>query len=382
MSTADSVQSLLRITPVLQSIVTNTSELAKCLKTEMTAAQSTLSFAKEIHARHGDLITFKFPVIELEKMITGYSTAQNSLPALRDIEAAVQNVASATEMLYGVSSLVRQDNFIRLYTEEIKALTSVHAVDLLAEQTRLIHEAFRPTFDAFSVFRDTSARLDDYVNTLRTPLREHFLTTDLLHVLTERSEPPPLQHEERTLAIRDAEEQMLLTLPDALSELDSDLHRLWRGAWDAFASNNSDRIRHALVSARELVTHVLHILSPDDQIKKWSNTPGHFERGRPTRKARLLFIYSAINDGPIRDHFEKEIQASISLVNLFQQGTHEICPDFSDDQVRAILRRLHSTICALVEAHKAKRYSERCIGSSRPDRLTKHRTYKHQPGFW
>jgi hypothetical protein len=355
MSASESIQALLRTGPALQSVLVSTAELSERLRAGMTVAQSTVAFSKDLQAHYANLASARSPLIAAERMLEAYSTVQSSLPALREIEMAVREIASTSETLYSVSSLIRQDNFIRLYTDEIRMLTSNRAIEFLAEQTRFIHEAFRPTFDAFSIFRDTSVKLNDDLGILRMPVREHFLTTDLLHVLTERPESSRLQHEERVFAIKDAEEQMLLTLPDALSELDSDLHGLWRGAWDAFISDNSDRTRHALVSARELVTRVLHMLSPDEEIKKWSTIPGHFdERGRPTRKARLLFIYSGLNDGPMRGHFEKEIEASLSLVNLFQRGTHEVRPAFSDEQVRAILRRVHSTICAMVEAHKAK----------------------------
>lgn len=44
---------------------------------------------------------------------------------------------------------------------------------------------------------------------------------------------------------------------------------MWQGAKSALNStDNPDYARHCAVSLRELFTHVIHRLSPDDEIKK------------------------------------------------------------------------------------------------------------------
>jgi hypothetical protein len=129
---------------------------------------------------------------------------------------------------------------------------------------------------------------------------------------------------------------------------------MWHGAWDALVSDNPDRIRHTLVSVRELITQVLHMLAPDDQVRAWSHSPEHYYNGRPTRSARLLFIHSQINSPEMKDYFRKEIGACVEFIDLLNDGTHDIVPNFSDAQVKIMLRRAHFTICTLVEIHKAK----------------------------
>jgi hypothetical protein len=81
-----------------------------------------------------------------------------------------------------------------------------------------------------------------------------------------------------------------------LLKLDPELITMWVGAKEAISSDNPDNARHFNVSLRELFTHVLHKLAPDKEIESWSSNPADFDKGRPTRAARLRYIYREIND--------------------------------------------------------------------------------------
>ena len=189
---------------------------------------------------------------------------------------------------------------------------------------------------------------------LSMPVREQFLTTDFLGSLQET----PIYEGDAVIVrdgiVEEVEEHLLLSLPEALSQLNPSLYRLWRGAWDSLTSSNPDKIRHTLTSARELVTYVLHELSPDEQILGWSTLPEHYDKGRPTRRARLLFIASHVESDVLRDYLLKEVEACLSLIQVFQVGTHGIAPSFSDSQLKVILRKVHSMICTLVEMRNGK----------------------------
>jgi hypothetical protein len=54
------------------------------------------------------------------------------------------------------------------------------------------------------------------------------------------------------------------------------------------------KTRGRLIALRqfgELFTHILHGLSPDAEVRKWSTEPAHYHNGRrPTRRAWLLYI--------------------------------------------------------------------------------------------
>ena len=189
---------------------------------------------------------------------------------------------------------------------------------------------------------------------LSTPARENFLATDLLGSLQEEKQADDDLAPARITVVEEAEQEILITLPGALQAIDPELYRLWKGAWDALFSENPDRVRHSLTSARELVTHVLHALTPDRQIQAWSADASYFHNGKPTRRARLMYLLSPIESEHLKDYLKKEIDACLALIDMFQVGTHSVCPPFSDMQVRVILRKVHSMICTLVEVRNAR----------------------------
>jgi hypothetical protein len=278
--------------------------------------------------------------------------AENPLKYFHEIEKINGSVRASLDTISLVSSFSRQDTLTQICMESLKLSELAHSSAAISAEVIQIHKVFLPTFDAFSAVRDELFQKKDYFSELRIPAREHYLTTDLLHELTVTEKSSEFTHQ-RTVAIKELDEQLMITLPEALSELNPSLYLLWQGAWGSLVSRNPDRIRHTLVSARELVTHVLHALSPDDKIKAWSKSNEHYHNGRPTRKARLLFIHDGINDPAMKDYFQKENDACLSLIDLFQR-THDITPEFNDTHLQVMLRRVHFMICTWVQIHKAK----------------------------
>ena len=105
---------------------------------------------------------------------------------------------------------------------------------------------------------------------------------------------------------------------------------MWKGAIEAFHSDNSDKVRHFSISIRELYTHLIYNLAPDEDIKKWTSDKGNYDdKGRPTRRARLLFICRNINNKPFNSFVKKDVDATLAFIDIFQKGTHGIDPVFS-----------------------------------------------------
>ena len=141
-------------------------------------------------------------------------------------------------------------------------------------------------------------------------------------------------------------------LIEYLNELKPDLKNLYSGAIEALNSNNSDKIRHYSSSLKELFTHIIHMLSPDLDIKKWSKDPAHFDKNRPTRRARLLYITRNINSKNFNDFIESDIKSTLEFINLFQEGTHSISPSFTNSQLKIMKTKMESTLIYLIEASK------------------------------
>jgi hypothetical protein len=143
-------------------------------------------------------------------------------------------------------------------------------------------------------------------------------------------------------------EEIAEVLPVLLSKLNPKLLRLWEGATHARRSSNPDRIRHFATSLRELMTHVMHQLSPDEEIRGWSTSTTDFADNRPTRKARLRFIARDINHGPFTDFIEKDIQATLATFNLFHAGTHGIDSSLTEAQLAALQAKVESALYFMI----------------------------------
>jgi hypothetical protein len=138
-----------------------------------------------------------------------------------------------------------------------------------------------------------------------------------------------------------------------LLELDPDLVNLWQGAKEAINSDNPDNARHFNVSLRELFTHVLHKLAPDKEIKSWSANPDDFKDGRPTRDARLRYIYREVDDDSFGILIKKSISFSKELMDFLNRSTHKPRINMRDMQFRVIMINIELLISQLIEVSRS-----------------------------
>jgi len=89
-----------------------------------------------------------------------------------------------------------------------------------------------------------------------------------------------------------------------LQRVDPGLARPYVGARDALNGNNADRARHILSSLRELWSHLLRRLAPDELVSAWitgnTNQQDLLHEGRPTRRARVLYDCRELNNDPLK----------------------------------------------------------------------------------
>jgi len=182
----------------------------------------------------------------------------------------------------------------------------------------------------------------------RIPPVEIYNTTDI----TEKVSVSDKDDTEENLLITDLGLENEETLKSLLARIDGDLFRMWQGAVQALESSNIDKIRHFNTSLRELVTHVIHRIAPDDEIKKWTTNPTeHIKDGKPTRRARLLYICRNINDEHFKHFVEKDIDMMLKFIDLFQEGTHSIVSKTTEKQLIAIKCKAESAIKYLLQIH-------------------------------
>ena len=137
-----------------------------------------------------------------------------------------------------------------------------------------------------------------------------------------------------------------------LQQVDPGLARPYIGARDALYGNNTDRARHILSSLRELWNHLLRRLAPDDLVAAWipgvSNQKDLLHEGKPTRRARVLYVCRELNNEPLTDFLMHDTRALVKLIELFNR-VHELETELTDEQLRAILIRTDSWLMYILQ---------------------------------
>ncbi|WP_426451796.1 hypothetical protein ACP26L_06735 [Paenibacillus sp. S-38] len=125
------------------------------------------------------------------------------------------------------------------------------------------------------------------------------------------------------------------------------LERLWLGACDALGSSNPDKVRHVTVSLRELLTHIIHTLAPDEEVRKWTEDPTFYSNDKPTRPARFKYIYRHIAHGPMAKFLENDIKQATDWFQFLNKHTHGISHTLSDAELYYLLTRTHAMLNSL-----------------------------------
>ena len=137
-----------------------------------------------------------------------------------------------------------------------------------------------------------------------------------------------------------------------LQQVDPVLARPYIGARDALYGNNADRARHILSSLRELWNHLLRRLAPDDLVAAWipgvSNQKDLLHEGKPTRRARVLYVCRELNNDPLTDFLVHDTRALVKMIDLFNR-VHELETALTDEQLRAILLRTDSWLMYILQ---------------------------------
>lgn len=250
------------------------------------------------------------------------------------------------------SAFLAQERLLRVPWESIGNSTQINPT----ESSRIINgfttlmETYRPLIQSFEESEHFIA-LFPPITSAGPPL-EIFTSARLLDLLFPSSpeEDYPTGYHQFEV---DLEDEIEAGLDELLLALNPDLHSIWFGAKEALRSENPERIRHVLISLRELITHVLDDLAPNDQVRDWTSDPSHFHKGNPTREARVLFICRGVNHGPFCKFISADVKACIKFIALFQRGTHKLGTSFSNDQLRALVIRTESFLRFLLLIHQA-----------------------------
>jgi len=195
------------------------------------------------------------------------------------------------------------------------------------------------------------------VHKLSASLRQQLLNRHAIESIYPHRSGSAEYKEQLSHEVEEIENRVEQGLETLLETLDPDLVKIWRGACERVRTKGDDWIRQALTSLRELSTHVLHLLAPDDEVERLcsqKSCPPEIRkkdnRGNPARSARLYLVYQRIEHVEMREFVKADIKASLSLFDLLNSGTHRIASELTEREVTSILRKVESTLQFLIES--------------------------------
>lgn len=124
------------------------------------------------------------------------------------------------------------------------------------------------------------------------------------------------------------------------------------GAELALSDRQDDWSRHFSVSSRELVTHLLWKLAPDDDVRAWTSEERYYHNGHPTRQARTDFVLREMDAGTAREFVESTLSAMLKAHKLLSKGTHSLESRDIETLGPTLLAQLRLSIRLLIRASK------------------------------
>jgi len=135
-------------------------------------------------------------------------------------------------------------------------------------------------------------------------------------------------------------------------ELDNDLQKLWLETKSAYFGNYLGNERHCMFCMRELFTQLIHRFAPDEQILTWTSESKYFDKGKPTRRARIDFIYRNLNNNFMLEFIKSDIDFTLKI-NDFLQKAHSTEIPLNKIHKKNIFIKFVSSISMIIEIYIA-----------------------------
>lgn len=179
--------------------------------------------------------------------------------------------------------------------------------------------------------------------------RELFVTGHAVDVLGVSDEALEEKDSSQIQLVTEVEAETSVCI-SLLQNLDPALATPYVGAREALWGRNPDRVRHILSSLRELWNHLLRRIAPDEHVLAWvpNDKKELLHKGRPTRKARVLYVCRNLNHEPLAEFVDHDTRALVKLVEFFDH-VHELESELTDEQLRALLLRTDSWLTYILQ---------------------------------
>jgi hypothetical protein len=275
-------------------------------------------------------------------------------------QRAIQPLRFETEHLNAMRALSVNETALRISAAErlfagidFDAIQRALAVPVLDDKLLRSISDISSSFERFAVSLPTLpdiSRMPDFVvpSASRELLLEGY-ALETLHGVEDFETLDVTVIEQVEIARGEVTEGLVL-----LEQVDRRLAKAYAGARAALNSDNPDRVRHVLVSLRELWGHLLRFLAPDPDVLVWVPDASFLHEGKPTRRARVLYICRFIDHPPLSDFLAEDTRALVKMIEFFNH-VHDIEADLTLEQLEALILRTDSWLTYILRIWKEGR---------------------------
>lgn len=280
----------------------------------------------------------------------GHSILGKATPLSEYLDAAVP----MGKLSRSLATAAKLNNYGEQYITSFPWRNLGTAINVSGIEKGILQKCF---FDLAGAYKNvlavtTKSSAQSFLNPTAVKLssQEYFTTTRFLKVISKEAK----EHDIAEHVLKQIKEETESDLEKGLIDVNGDLVKMWRGAVDSLSSNNPDKFRHFAVSIRELFTHLIHLMAPDQDVLLWSADPTFVHEQKPTRKGRFAYIVRELNDGAFKSFVQKDLEATTAFINLFQPGTHAINSPFTQEQINAMKVKAEGTLLFLLSVYLKK----------------------------
>jgi hypothetical protein len=289
-----------------------------------------------------------------------FAQLQNSIQSTRLLfDPLVINASLASGFASAVSQNARLHTLVPQLPGLTEALRAATAYQTSLSQIGLAQPWWAPTTDRLlkgiqSLSVSSGTVLDEWVTGISIPLHSIARQAPIVELFAASSASAALvgaETEAPPESISAHLDAITLQIEPGLVRVDSRLVETYRGAANVISRGGPDHVRHFAVSLRELLTHVIHQLAPDEELRSWSGaTQDDYYNGRPTRRLRLRYIFREASSTAYTAFVEDDIKRTIEIIDLLNADTHRIMNDGDATVLRLVLRRVEGLLAILLEA--------------------------------
>lgn len=210
----------------------------------------------------------------------------------------------------------------------------------------------------YKVFRTSVQTLHTSYERLESQGKNKQLTDvqNFFYDLSEREAANNLQVMNSLLAENDDETQITgelqnIKIVEELNRISPELNARYRGAVFSLSPQNPDAARHFCTSTREIITKIINLKAPDNEVIQLFPNCDRTQDGKPTRRSKIKYFlnHKQISDGYLEDFVDSDVDNIIELFKVFNEGTHGGSDTYSHNQLLSIKTRVEDGILFLCE---------------------------------